>query len=212
MKSIQRLSVLVALILCVTVGGVYAAWTYAASAGVAEEVNKGVSIAPVTMEGSIGSYEVAFAEFSIVIDQTAPGDYTPRLAFHRQSDDGSLDFKFTPTAVASDEVKANGIESTISFSSVLQHEGTAIFNFPLTITVLPVNGTGAHKWTAVDSNSDNIPEYFTFSISNAELANYIKLNYTTKLDTYAKYQAFEQSLQGGTLTIAIANKHYAPST
>ncbi len=199
MKSIKKLSVLVALILCVTVGGVYATWSYAADAGVSEEVNKGVSLAPVTQSGSIGEYEVGFSEFSIVIDQTAPGDYTPMLVFTVQSDDGSLDFKFTPTDVASDAVKTNGITSTVTFSSALTHEGTAIFTFPATITIGTVDSSETIKWEKQTDGS------FTCSIANADLADYIQLNYTDKLDTYAKYQDFEKSLQSGTVVIAVSN-------
>ncbi len=191
---------LIALILCVTIGGVYAAWSYAASAGVTETVNKGVSLTPVSQSGSIGSYAVSFAEFSIVIDQTSQDDYTPKLSFYQESDDGSLDFTFTPTTVASDDVKANGIESTVTFTSVLQHEGIAIFSFPQTITIGTADSDAPIKWTKTG-------DIFTVSISNDALANYIQLNYTNKLDTYAKYQAFETSLGTGTISITVSNAY-----
>ncbi len=199
-KFAKKFTALLSLITCVTIGGVYAAWSYAANASLSETINKGVTLTPVTHSGSLGEYEVSFAEFSLLIDQTAPGDYTPRLSYYVESDDGSLDFKFTPAVIASDAVKTYGMESTIIFSSTLQHEGEAIFSFPTSITVHESNSEEATKWTLSEDGT-----YFTFSISNADLANYIVLNYTSKLDTYAKYQAFETSLTTGTVNITIAH-------
>ncbi len=199
MKSIRTLSLLLALAMVATVGGVYAAWSYADSAGVAEQVNKGVSLTPATRSGSIGEYEILYSEFLVALDQTAEGDYTPKLSLYAQSDDGSLNFTFTPTIIASDEVKEKGIESTVTFSSSLTHEGIEIFSFPDTIKIGKVNSTETYKWTKEADGS------FTCSIPNADLYNYIKLNYTDKLDTYAKYQAMETSLSNGTIVIKIAN-------
>ncbi len=205
MKSIKKLSVLVALILCVTVGGVYAAWTYAADAGLTETVNKAVTIAPVSQAGSIGQYEVGYTEFSLVIDQTSnsiPVNYTPKLVIRTETDDGSLNFKFTPSTVASDEVRVNGVESHVEFTSNLTHDGQAIFSFPLTIDIATAdNDTAPIKWIAQADGS------FTCEIPHTELENYIKLAYTDKLDTYAKYQAFESSLGKGTINIKIYNNY-----
>ncbi len=205
MKSVRRLSILVALILCVTVGGVYAAWTYAADAGLTETVNKAVTIAPVSQAGSIGQYEVIYTEFSLVIDQTSntnPVDYTPKLVIRTESDDGSLNFKFVPSEVASDAVRENGIESHVQFSSNLTHDGKPIFAFPAIIDIATADDTSAAvKWEKQSDGS------FTCEISNAELKNYIQLAYTDKLDTYAKYQAFEASLEKGTVSIRVYNNY-----
>ncbi len=204
MKSIKKLSVLVALILCVTVGGVYAAWTYAADAGLTETVNKSVTIAPVSQAGSIGQYEVGYTEFSLVIDQTSntnPVDYTPKLVIRQESDDGSLNFKFTPSDVASDDVRTNAITSHVEFSSTLNYENKAMFAFHAQIDIGTADSAAAVKWTAQGDGS------FTCEISHAELANYITLAYTEKLDTFAKYQAFEAALKNGTVSIKVYNNY-----
>ncbi len=207
-KLTKNLTVLMALILCVTVGGVYAAWSYAANAELSEAVNKGVSLTPVSQSGSLGEYEVGYDEFSVVIDQTAPGDYTPKLSIYAASDDGSLNFKFTPAIVASDDLKANGLRSLVSFSSTLTYGDPAapIFTFPTTFTIGQVgDATTDYAWTAVDSNSDGTTDYFECFIPNTDLADYIQLAYTEKLDTYEKYKAFETALTTGTLNIIISH-------
>ncbi len=188
-------------ILCITTGGVYAGWSYAAKAGVKETVNKGVSITTATQEGSLGEYKVLYDDFSLVIDQTATGDYTPILRINKsENTDGNLYFKFTPTDLASDDLKANGMESTVTFSSTLAHDGTAIFAFPKTLSIGRADDTNAEfKW---EKQADNT---FLCTIPNDKISEYIQLNYTTKLDTFEKYTAFEDSLDDGTVSILIAN-------
>ncbi len=199
MKSFtKRVSLLVALILLVTVGGVYATWSYAATAGVSEVRNKGVSLAPAKMEGSLGVYEVLFEEFSLTIDQTGVGDYSPTLKFTVANDDGSLDFKFTPSNVASNELKEVGIDSSVSFSSTLAHEGQPIFQFPQEIHIGTVGSGETYSWVKQPDGS------FSCSIPNSALSTYIQLAYTEDLDTYAKYQAFEKSV-AGVISVTISN-------
>ncbi len=201
MKAFTKsISLLMVLILCLTVGGVYAAWSYAASAGVSETVNKAVSITEATQSGTLGSYQVLYQDFSLIIDQTAEGDYTPILKFFPANDtNGDLTFKFTPNATASDEIKNNGMDSTVSFSSTLTHGGTALFAFPETLSIGKVGSGASYVWVKQSDGS------FTCTIPNADLGNFIQLNYTEKLDTFAKYQAFESSLENGTVVIKIAN-------
>ncbi len=195
----KRLSLLVALILLVTVGGVYATWSYAATAGVTETRNKAVSLAPATMDGSLGTYEVLSEEFTLTIDQAGVGDYTPVLKFTLAKDDGSLDFKFTPNNVASNELKEVGIDSTVSFTSAMTHEGQAIFTFPSEIHIGTVGSGETYCWEKQDDGS------FICSIPNSELSNYIQLAYTEDLDTHAKYEAFETSV-AGVISVTIANR------
>ncbi len=199
-KFTKSVSLLMVLVLCLTVGGVYAAWSYAANAGVSEAVNKGVSITPATQNGSLGTYEVIYTDFSVIIDQTAEGDYTPILKIYAPDGaSGNLSFKFTPNTVASDDLKENGMESTVTFSSTLAHDSTAIFNFPKTLTIGKVGSGAEFVWEKQADGS------FLCVVANAKLPEYIQLNYTEKLDTYEKYQAFESSLSGGTITITIKN-------
>ncbi len=199
MKKFRRkLNILIALILCITVSGVYANWMYASTAGMSETVNKGVSLTPKTESGTLGVYTILLSEVTLAIDQSGVGDYTPKLVFSQVQGDGSLDFTFTPNNTASDELKANGVTSYVVFSSTLTHEGQQIFSFPATITIGKVGSGETYTWT---KSGDS----FTCSIPNDVLGDYIKLAYTNKLDTVAKYTAFETSLSTGNVVITISN-------
>ncbi len=199
MKNFRRtFNILVALVLCITVSGVYANWMYASQSEMSESVNKGVSLTPKTVNGSLGHYTVLLSEVTLAIDQTDAGDYTPKLVFSKVQDDGSIDFTFTPEIVASDDLKANGVTSYVTFSSSLSHENTTIFTFPQVLTIGQIGSGEQYCW---EKDGDS----FRFSLPNEALGNYIKLAYTNKLDTLAKYTAFEESLKAGTVVITISN-------
>ncbi len=205
----KKISMLVALVLCITIGGVYAQWYYAENATVTEDVNKAVTLAPVTQAGSIGTYEVGYTDFSLVIDQTAPGDYTPELDIIAAPEKaGDLTIKFIPEIIASEDAKTNGIETTVTFSSNLQHEGTDIFTFSTGFAVHKANCTeaGCYKWVALNDGSGA----FLVTIPMADLSTHIMLNYTVPLDTYAKYQAFGESLKNGVVNIVVSNTASLP--
>ncbi len=199
MKNFRRtFNILVALVLCITVSGVYANWMYASSAGMSETVNKGVSLTPKTESGTLGNYTILLSEVTLAIDQTDIGDYTPKLVFSKVQDDGSMDFTFTPAVVASDTLKANGVTSYVTFSSTLAHNGEDLFTFPKTLVIGQIGSGEEYCW---EKNGDA----FRFSLPNDVLNEYIQLAYTHKLDTLAKYTAFEESLGTGTVVITISN-------
>ena len=199
MKNVKRLSVLVALILCVTVGGVYATWTYAQSSGVTENINKGVSLSPYETSGTLGIYTVDPSEFLILIDQTAVGDYTPKLDLSLASPDvdGTLNFKFTPNNTASDEIKTNGITSWVLCESAIQHESQDVFTFPKDIKIGTVGSGEDYVWVKQPDGT------FTCEIPHSDLPNYIQLAYTNKLDTLEKYNAMLESLKGKSISVTI---------
>ncbi len=200
----KGISLLMILSMFLTVGGVYAAWSYAASAGVSDQITKSVSLTTATQKGTLGKYEILYQDFDLIIDQTADGDYTPLLKFQPvESKAGDLTFKFTPEIIASNEIKEICLNSTVTFSSTLTHGGNAIFSFPKTINIGKVGSDAEFEWVKVD---DGAGAYFTCTISNAKLSEYIQLAYTEDLDTYAKYQAFQASLQTGTVVVNIANE------
>lgn len=204
MKNLTRkISLLVALILCATIGGVYAVWTYAGTGENHMSIAKGVNLTTSIQEGTEGAYTLTIGDVVFTIDQRASGDYTPVLhadkAQHATS--ATMYFHFTPTEIASLEVENNCVVSYISFSSSAVYEGDNIFKFPNGyITVDKVNGTGEHKWT---KNGDGS---FTFSMSGEELLEYIQLEDGFYLDTKAKYDAFDTALLASNINIKISDK------
>lgn len=79
----KKLSVLIALVLCVTIGGVYAAWTYTnPDADITDRhFNQLITISAATEEGAAGTYEIDTNITGMSIDQT--GTNSNGVDFHK---------------------------------------------------------------------------------------------------------------------------------
>ena len=79
----KKLSVLIALVLCVTIGGVYAAWTYTnPDADITDEYfNQLITISAATQEGAAGEYAIETNITGMSIDQK--GTNSENVDFHK---------------------------------------------------------------------------------------------------------------------------------
>ena len=92
----KKLSLLIAMILCVTIGGVYATWTYTQNTDVADEaVNVNMNLTDVAYSGSYGTYKVDTTGLSLTIDPKTGTTHTTALYAT-----GSIVITFTPNSVA----------------------------------------------------------------------------------------------------------------
>lgn len=104
----KKFGILASLALCVTIGGVYAAWNYAE-----EDVSAGygVSLLGITgVEGQTtkGSIKVEGTNVALKVDDTADGVvHNTKLTYNA---DGYFTVTFTANASASEDVRANGID------------------------------------------------------------------------------------------------------
>jgi len=184
----RKLSILVALILCVTIGGVYATWSYP-GADVADGHHEVVvELEQATLGGSSGSYAIE-SNLRIGIDQTGVGDYSAKLLFQSaNSDDPYIKLTFTPSDLAPDDVKANGLDSEFYLVTTtdMQYNGDDIFTFSN-----PSDGTFTKNvtWTK-EGNS------FTCTYNLADIEEMITLSKDFVLDTKAKYDEFSAALAG----------------
>ena len=187
----KKLSILVALILCVTIGGVYATWTYTQNTDVADEqVHMSMNLTDVAYSGSYGTYKVDTESLKLKIDPKTGTTHTTALYI-----EGQIVITFTPNSVAPGEVKEGAVEST--------------FQFTLTNTNWLYEGkkvvTLAHPeaeeitWGLPDEKG-----VFTFIITAEELAKHITLT-EFELDTKAKYDAFNAVLGQGQITITVSD-------
>ena len=175
----KKLSILVALILCVTIGGVYATWTYPGTSVAEYKIPLTHQMAGVDFSGSAGVYEVTSNTLAYTIDQKATGDYTPVMSLS-----GSVSFTFTAHNQISESALTAALTPTVTIYtedlSAATYDGNAIFtvnsNFSLTLDKT--------KWT----QSGNV---YTYTIQASELASAITLNDGFYLDTHDEYLAFQ---------------------
>lgn len=177
--------------LLVTIGGVYATWTYTQTTDVADEaVNKSLNLTGVTYSGSYGTYTVDMDSLTLKIDPEPGTTHTTSLVV-----DGQIVVTFTPSNLAPVEIKNNGVESTFSFSLTNNnwtYDGRA---------VVTLNHPEAHpiQWTPASNGT------FTFTLPAAKVAEHISLGEFV-LDTKAKYDDFNtKALGSGQIVFTVSD-------
>ena len=187
----KKLSLLIAMILCVTIGGVYATWTYTQNTDVADEtVNMTMNLTDVAYSGSYGTYVIDTTSLKLKIDPKEGTTHTTALKI-----EGEIVITFTPNSVAPETVKENGIATTFQFgltNADWKYEGENIIT-------LAHSEAEQIVWGA--PGSDGV---FKFTISAEELANHIILTEFV-LDTKLKYDAFNAALGQGQIKITVSD-------
>lgn len=187
----KRLSVIIALALCLTIGGVYAAWTY--SVGTPAEQTGSFAVAMGTKvlddDTNSGSFSVVSTP-SFVVEPGNATNYTTTLV----KADGSADLviKFTPNANASADIKSAAVPAQIAIAV----SGFGNYNDAAIITVNTAN---------VDLVWVNNGGELTATIPADTFLGYLTLA-SNVLDTPAKYDTYAAALATGEINITVSAK------
>lgn len=204
----KKLTALIALGACVTIGGVYATWTYANGSLDIADVTKEMVIEmdAATITGVNGTYSVD-TNVSFSIDQA--GTNTDGTNFHKavlnivtsDSQAPYITIAFTPVENAEQSIKENGVESTYYFTT------TTTMQYPLTDGEYDANGTKTDifdfptssasepveiAWTKQDNGT------FTYTLDEEGIKEAVKIN-DFVLDTKAEHDAFKALLNGNVI-------------
>lgn len=186
----KKISLLIALCMLLTIGGVYATWTYTQNTDVADEaVNMNLNLTDVAYSGSYGTYKVDVTGLNLSIDPKEGTTHTTALYAT-----GNIIVTFTPNSVAPADIKENGVETTYAFSLAntnWQYEGKDIVS---------VNHAEKHDVTW-QTNGDGT---FSFTISANEFMKHIALT-EFDLDTKVKYDAYNAVLGTGSIVITVSD-------
>lgn len=113
---------------CVTVGGVYATWSYSGNDVVDETKDINIGITGATTTGAEGIYEIDVSNLKLIIDQEAVNSHKAVLIFADAKNsagdvvtplaDGAtaITVKFTPSVNAPQTVKESAISTWYSFN------------------------------------------------------------------------------------------------
>jgi hypothetical protein len=198
----KKLSLIIALVLCITIGGVYATWTYTQSTDVADITpTLGISMTEATFAGTLGTYAVDTSALTMAVDPKPGSTHVTSLQMA-----GSITIKFTPQTYAEVDVKENGVPTTFQFS--LSNDNW---------TFDDGHGAGARKiitikhpdekhnvvWSEPDANG-----VLSCTISAAVLADHFELTEFT-LDTKALYDQFSTALSNGQIRVTISDGAHA---
>ncbi len=203
----KKLSVLIAIMLCVTIGGVYATWTYAGTNDIADAFAEAkVTITDAELTGANGTYKIE-SNLVLTVDQ-ANESHEAKLVF--AANDGkpiTLTVTFTPAANAPQTIKENAVPSELYFGTTTDMkykmdasgnysaEGTPTDIFTFTN---PSDGDFSPNvtWTPVDENSDDKTDFFTYTLDETALKSMISLSQTFVLDLKSEHDAFREAMNG----------------
>lgn len=196
-----KLALLALLSTVVTVGGVYATWTFAEGNTAASHTTTTVGMTGVNASTEKGSLSVMAATYKALIDDS-DNNHLPDL-----KTEGTVTITFTPSASASEDIKANGIDVKFVISYVANaggpatleewvYDGTQIFDITYTAT------TPYHldKEDAV-KGTDGV---FTWTINSADVGIVLHEDFDDKLiDTLDDYNALSAELNKGHFQLTV---------
>ena len=197
----KKLSVLIALLLCITITGVYATWSYAGTNDIADAFAEAkVTIADVELVGANGTYKIE-SNLVLSVDQ-ANTEHEAELVFSSNNGDPVyLKVTFTPATNAPQDIKDNAVPSELYFGATtnMVYKMDADGNYsetgtPSSIFAFTNSGNGVldniFSWTKEADGT------FTYTMDQAALEAQIRLSQTFVLDTKAEHDAFRVALNG----------------
>ena len=192
----KKLSLLIALCMLLTIGGVYATWTYTQTTDVADEsVGAAMNLTGVAYAGSYGTYSINTDTLALTIDPKPGTSHITSLQVA-----GEIVVTFTPSLVAPAEIKEKGVPTTFSFElsntnwTFDDGHGEGAKN------IIALEHTGEHEVVWVEQNDGT----FTFTLTAGEIAEHLALT-EFELDTKTLYDAYTVALRGGQIVFSVTD-------
>ena len=200
-----RLGLIILMMVCMIITGVYATWTYAGTNDIADAYAEAkITIADIQLTGANGFYKIE-SNLVLTIDQ-ANKNHEAELIF--AANDGKeiyLTVTFTPADNAPKDIKENAVPSELYFgtTTTMQYKMDAEGNYsadgtPVDILKFKNPGDGIlnniFEWTKVDNGDGTFK--FTYTLNEDDLKAMISLSQTFVLDTKAEHDAFRTALSG----------------
>ena len=191
----RKISLLIALCMLLTIGGVYATWTYTNSTDVKDEsISLAMNLTNATFVGTYGTFEIIDDGLTMKIDPKEGSTHITALYIT-----GELVIKFTPNVYAPQTVKDNGIEATYTFSVSSpnwKYEDKAI------ATITHEEPHQIDDWVKQDDGS------FTKTLNADALKGHFALT-EFLLDNSVKYDQYNNALSQGSIVITVSDGYSA---
>lgn len=183
-KSIKNIALILTLALTLTVGAVYAVFTYSQGDVAPQSNNLASNIETATVDGAKGV--ISFGETNtLTLNVVNSGSNTTG----KGTIDGSVTATFTPNANADEDVTTNGIAWAIKveFTGTNTYNGQTILTTSASSPVVINNGTKSK----------------TVTIDSAVLNSLIDVT-SISLSTKAEYDAYKAAYEGVTIRITLS--------
>ena len=198
----KKLSLIVVLILCITIGGVYATWNYARYTVDSKQASA-TAVITGTHSSAKGVISLATDVKRVIVDDTN-NDFTAEVFFGQvdansqiiedvTDANGEITITFTANAGADESVLQSGIPLLVSVTAnkLGTYLGADVFEIK----------TQSYTIQTSEFAKASDASIFTTTIN---LKDFIGLKNEVVLDTYAEYQAFEAAITGITFTVTVS--------
>ncbi len=184
----KKLSLLIALALIVTIGGVYAAWNYAQGATASVEITREINMAQVNTNSNKGTISATPSDVAFLVDDG--GNYHTKL-----KGTGKFDITFTPSTGADATTISSGIKmiATISIKSAS--------DAPTYEGIVPITTNTENNANVIDLTPDGASKTATLTVD--QVLGAVKLC-DVVLDTKKKNDDFHAVLNNYTVVIVIS--------
>ena len=197
----KKLTVLLALMLVVTIGGVYATWSYAGTNDIADSYAEAtVTITDAVLTGANGTYAIE-SNLVLSIDQKNDNHETELIYSSTDGQPIYLKVTFTPAANAPQEIKNDAVPSELYFgtTTTMTYSIDADGDYDANGTATEIFKFKNKSDGNFSKNFDWTPESngtFTYTLDEAALKEQIQLSQTFVLDTKAEHDKFREVLNG----------------
>ena len=207
----KKLSTLIALLICITIGSVYALWTYSGTNDIADvSYEAKVTISDTELSGANGTYTIT-SNLVLEIDQRDVNHYAKLVFKSNTNEEIYLKVVFTPSDNAPQQIKENGVDSELylGLTIPMQYKMDEYGNYDENGTAVDIFVLSHTSDGDLDKNIDWTKESdgtFSYTLGRDALESMISLNTFTvtgqteedtfKLDTKAEHDAFSACLKG----------------
>ena len=195
----KKLSLLIVIALLLSIGGVYATWTYAGAGAAENHQHVSINLAVATTDAPEGIIHRVDPSLDIRIDDS-DRDYEAELVIT-----GQMGFVFMPSDGASADIIQNGIplQWQLEQRTPIKHGGEEVFIInqatPVALTATKIEDGHALY--------GSYPNGFYVEVTAEQVKAVLDID--LELPTFAEYQAFQGEIATGALGLTISK---APAT
>ena len=203
----KKFSLLIALCLILTIGGVYAAWIYSGT-GLGAQTEPFVSkMGILDHDGDAGTYTFTNNSLDFSIEPNNQQEKITTLVWG----EGSMTLVFTPKVDISDTALENALTATITIeqasATLGSYNGETIYtvnsDFKIVLT--------ENSWTPHDNNADGVTDYYTYTITKANVEGSVSVG-QFHLPTEDDYNEFKTAIQDVKFRVKVTPKVTTPTT
>lgn len=189
----KKLGTIIALALVLTIGGVYATFSYAQGNATEATGNVGKQLAAATVDAEKGSITITENTFTITVDDA--GNLTTGASYS-----GTLKVKFVATNGADETVKNDGIKIKMTITFGLQDnaaEGLTANKYGSS-DIFVLQNVGGNGYVEINGG-----DKVTADTVEVDLSQYITVS-SISLPTYSDYEAYKIAFEATTITVTFS--------